>query len=198
MVVVKVDPSDPKELLFPQEVLNKIIAGFSKNGWLSINSVIPADAVISANNTINDYLECLEDRNCKGLNLKVGDKRFMESINISFDDFNLICAPKVLQILKGLLGDDLVLNSYTSVISLPGAKDQGLHSDGATLFDDSIASELPPHAVTVAIPLIDINHECGSTAVWSESHVGYSVVRGSDGKLLPAEVPHLVLRCIYV
>lgn len=201
MVVVKVDPSSPPGELFSEGVLDQIVAGFTKNGWLSMNSVIEADVISLAKCAIDEYLENAEERNDKKLNLKVGDKRFMESLNICppFDNEKLFCPPKVLQVLVGLLGNDLVLNSYTAVISFPGSKDQGIHADGGFLFDDPVNPALPPHAITVAIPLINISEECGSTAIWNGSHIqGDSAVRGLDGILLPAQIPFPKLGDVYM
>jgi hypothetical protein len=48
---------------------------------------------------------------------------------------------------------------------------QHVHLDHSPLFEaDEISTRLPPHAVTVVIPLIDIDLHCGTTAVWEGTH----------------------------
>ena len=201
MVVVKVVDTESTENLFDKASLKKISEGFVRDGWLSVNSVIHPDALSPAQQEIQGYISGIEERNRSGLNLKVGDKRYMETINVShpFDDYRLFAAPKVLQILISLLGNDLVLNSYSSVISLPGSQNQHVHSDGTHLFGAPLGASLPPHAITVAIPLVDIDELCGSTAIWERSHIeGDSAVRDQNGILLPAAAPMSKLGDVYM
>ena len=126
----------------------------------------------------------------------------MEPINIKypFNDNRLFCPDKVLQILLRILGRDLVLNSYTAVISLPGAKNQHIHSAGSPLFKTNINFPLPPHAITLAIPLIKLDEKCGSTAIWVKSHLkGMNlVVDTKTKKTLPAYLPLPNLGDIYM
>lgn len=201
MVVVKVDDTESTEKLFDRSSVEKISAGFLQDGWLSVNSVIPLDALSLAQQEIQGYISGIEERNRNGFNLKVGDKRYMETIKVChpFDDYRLFAAPKILQLLISLLGQDLVLNSYTSVISLPGSQNQHVHSDGGHLFGASIGASLPPHAITVAIPLVDIDKVCGSTAIWGRSHIeGFSAVKDQNGSLLPATAPLPKLGDVYM
>lgn len=194
------DPESP-ENLFDSASVEKITAGFLRDGWLSMNSVIPLNALNLAQQEIQGYISGIEERNKNSLNLKVGDKRYMETIKICppFDDDRLFAAPKVLQVLISLLSNDLVLNSYTSVISLPGSQNQHVHSDGGHLFGAFIGTTLPPHAITVAIPLVDIDKLCGSTAIWERSHLeGVSSVQDQNGILLPAKAPMPKLGDIYM
>ncbi|MDB4346319.1 phytanoyl-CoA dioxygenase [bacterium] len=201
MVVVKVADTESTDNLFDRVSVEKISAGFLQDGWLSINSVISLDALNLAQREIQGYISGIEERNRNGFNLQVGDKRYMEIIKVCppFDDCRLLAAPKVLQVLISLLGEDLVLNSYTSVISLPGSQDQGVHRDGEPLFGESICASLPPHAITVAIPLVDIDKLCGSTAIWGRSHIEeFSAVKDQNGALLPATAPFPKLGDVYM
>jgi len=61
--------------------------------------------------------------------------------------------------------------SFGAVVSHPGAEDQHVHSDGGSLFGDSpLEPLLPPYAITVIVPLVDMNSETGTTRVWPGSH----------------------------
>ena len=201
MVVVKVGAKEPPEKLLDKGLIEIISRGFIRDGWLSMNSVVPLDALSNAQQEIKKYISGIEERNKSNRNLKVGDRRFMETINIypPFNDDRLFAPPKVLQILTFLLGADLVLNSYTSVISLPGSQDQHVHQDGESLFNISIATQLPPHAITVAIPLVNIDALCGSTAIWERSHIeGDSALKDQNGILLPPQTPMVNVGDIYM
>ncbi len=193
---------DISKPMLSDELLAKGIDIFLKEGALWINSVIPLDLLNLANKEIKQYIENIEQRNEDKLNLKVGDRRYMEPINIKhpFNDNRLFCPNKVLQILINILGRDLVINSYTAVISLPGAKIQHIHSDGSHLFKTKSNVPLPPHAITLAIPLIKLDKNCGSTAIWVKSHLeGMKVVVDSNAKkTLPAHLPLPNLGDIYM
>ena len=157
-----------------------------------MNSAIAPSIISPAQQAISRYIDGIEDRNKKGLNLKVGHKRYMDSVTLCGPLLHedLLYSPKVSQILIELLGEDLVLNNYTVVISLPGAKSQHIHSDGGSLFEPSCDIHLPPYAVTVAIPLVDIDLVCGPTAIWAGSHLkDGSAVRDSKGNVFPPRVP---------
>ena len=194
--------SDISNPILSDELVAKGIEIFLKEGGLWMNSVIPLDILNLANKEIQQYIENIEQRNQEKLNLKVGDRRYMEPINIKFpfNDKRLFCPDKVLQILIRVLGKDLVLNSYTAVISLPGAKNQHVHSDGAPLFETNTNFHLPPHAITLAIPLIKLDENCGSTAIWAKSHLkGINVVVDSQTKKsFPAYLPLPKLGDIYM
>ena len=47
-----------------------------------------------------------------------------------------------------------MLNSYTSVISLPGSQNQQIHSDGGHLFGESIGASLPLMQLQSQSPLL--------------------------------------------
>jgi ectoine hydroxylase-related dioxygenase (phytanoyl-CoA dioxygenase family) len=71
-----------------------------------------------------------------------------------------------------LLGKDYILGSLGAVISLPGATLQQLHSDGGDLFDDNMKSSItiPAYAITMGIPLIEMNTTTGTTRMFQKSH----------------------------
>lgn len=199
---LQLSSSDISKPLLSDELVAKGIDIFLKEGALLINSVIPLDLMNLANEKIKPYIESIEQRNEDKLNLKVGNRRYMEPIKIKnpFNDRRLFCPDKVLQILLSILGNDLVINSYTTVISLPGAKQQHVHSDGSKLFTTKIDVPLPPHAITLAIPLIKLDINCGSTAIWTKSHLDEEkfLVDANTKELLPAQVPLPNLGDIYM
>jgi Phytanoyl-CoA dioxygenase (PhyH)/SEC-C motif len=82
-------------------------------------------------------------------------------------------SPLLRGILGPLLGADMQLNSFSIVVSYPGAQMQQIHRDHGHLFAASspeIGPSLPVYAVNVGVPLIDVDLEIGVTGVWPGSH----------------------------
>jgi hypothetical protein len=102
--------------------------------------------------------------------VRVGDGRYMVTLNLNppFDRPALFASPPVLAVARATLGVDLIINSLTVVIALPGARAQRPHVDHRMLFpSDEAASMLaPPYALTAIVPLLDLNGSTGSTEVW--------------------------------
>ena len=88
----------------------------------------------------------------------------------------------------------LKLAAFGVVCSTPSAPAQTVHRDGGTLFGSDIDRLLPTFAITVAIPLLEMNEVNGTTALWLGSHCDVSrnsnqeninpVVREGSGMLL--------------
>lgn len=76
-------------------------------------------------------------------------------------------------VVKRLLGTTCRLLKVGCVVALPGAEQQGVHRDGRLLFDelqDPSMGPLPPHCLTVFVPLIDLRREHGPTEYWPGTH----------------------------
>jgi len=105
--------------------------------------------------------------------LAAGDRRLMITINLKapFDDPTLFANPYLLSVLSTALDDGFVLSAFGVVCSLPSAPAQKRHADGGDLFPYSGMDKLlPAAAITVGIPLIEMNEVYGTTAVWLGSH----------------------------
>jgi hypothetical protein len=82
--------------------------------------------------------------------------------------------------LSALLGTGHCIGSLEAVVSMPLANRQHQHIDGPIRFDRSIGrtrkgypgdlSDLPPYAVTLCVPLCDVDEDNGPTAIWPGSH----------------------------
>jgi len=93
-------------------------------------------------------------------------------------------APPVVGLAKGgpwmravrrLLGVDCALLKSGVVAALPGAETQAIHADGKHLFaddedEDARNAHLPPHCVTVFVPLVDMAPELGPTEYFAGTH----------------------------
>eukprot|EP00049_Salpingoeca_infusionum_P007964 m.128549 g.128549 ORF g.128549 m.128549 type:complete len:213 (-) comp13873_c1_seq1:2195-2833(-) len=80
----------------------------------------------------------------------------------------LLSNPKLSSIAAALLSQDYKLNYTGVVVSLPGSEDQEWHMDGNHLFPHA---QLPPHALTVFLPLDDLEEAQGSPQVCTCVHV---------------------------
>lgn len=103
---------------------------------------------------------------------KVGELRYMIPIELSYPFSNPLtyANPFVLSLLWDALGKDMKIDNFGVVVALPGAKDQPIHMDSPTLFNGPIDGLLPPHAITVAIPLVEMNNLHGTTALLPGTH----------------------------
>ena len=88
-----------------------------------------------------------------------------------FDDPQLFANPYLLSILSSELDKGFVIGAFGLVCSLPSAPAQHRHYDGGILFPSSGFDRLlPAAAVTVGIPLVEMNEFHGTTALWLGSH----------------------------
>ena len=97
-----------------------------------------------------------------------------------FLDPKFFANPILTAMLSALLGPDYRIGSLEAVISMPLSGEQHQHIDGPIRFDRLIGktkrvyrgdlSDLPPYAVTLCIPLCDVDEENGPTAIWRGSH----------------------------
>ena len=97
-----------------------------------------------------------------------------------FLDPRFYASPILSGILGTLLGPSYCIGSLEAVISLPGSSEQHQHIDGPIRFDRIVGkrkwafkgdlSALPPYAVTLCVPLCDVDETNGPTAIWLGSH----------------------------
>lgn len=105
--------------------------------------------------------------------LPVGNRRMMIGVEVSgiFNNPYLYAHSLILPIMTALVGPRCTLASFGSVISLPGADAQHMHRDHPPLFEDpTVDSAIPCFALTIIIPLIDMNANNGTTRVYPGSH----------------------------
>src|SRR5579862_566073 len=104
---------------------------------------------------------------------RVGDARYdiLLPMTGAFGRPDVFANRLLLNFLVPLLGNNLHLNSLTTVVSYPGAAQQRAHRDHPDLyFEPGVSPMQPVYAVNVAVPLIDIDLATGPTGVWLGSH----------------------------
>lgn len=89
---------------------------------------------------------------------------------------DLLQHPALLELLNQALGEGWVYESFGVISSFPGATMQKLHSDSPHLYEsDDLAPVLPPFALTISIPLVDVDASNGSTEFLLGTHKALEV-----------------------
>jgi ectoine hydroxylase-related dioxygenase (phytanoyl-CoA dioxygenase family) len=104
---------------------------------------------------------------------RVGNRRTMVTISLDevFGHDTFLANQLVVSAAMTVLGQRVEYDSVGCVCSLPGAAAQHQHRDGGLLFPETgLDAMLPAAALTIAIPLLDLNEVNGSTAFWPGSH----------------------------
>jgi len=134
-----------------------------------IDVAIIAEARRAFCETYSRYLDGSEHEDA----LKVGDRRLLITVNLEppFDNQRLFANPYLLPVLNAALNEGFVISALGVVCWLPSAPAQRQHDDGGILFPGTgIDSLLPASAITVGIPLLEMNEVHGTTAFWLGSH----------------------------
>ena len=155
---------------------------FLQHGFLVIKNAFERDFILKAHDHfLSSYADLFGDTS-REATLKVGDKRIMIPVHLEgvFHSPDYYANPKVMPLLRYLLGDDLILNSLGSVVSLPGSDDQHVHRDHPNIYNSwrgyrwsekQTRISMPPYAVTMGIPLVDLNEQTGNTRYWPGTHL---------------------------
>jgi ectoine hydroxylase-related dioxygenase (phytanoyl-CoA dioxygenase family) len=89
----------------------------------------------------------------------------------------LFTAEHVQNLFGALLGPNFILSALGVVLSFPGSNDQRIHRDQNPLFTLPVDTALPPYAVTLGMPLVDMVPEMGGTSIL----VGSNRQEGTEG-----------------
>jgi len=150
---------------------------FADEGWLPINGLFAIELIDRLRAEVEGQLEqLLDDGDDQRGYLRVGNERVMLSIKLQGPFLNpqVYANPLLLMVLEQLLGADIVIDSFTCVLAMPGAAEQHLHRDHLGLFptQTDLESNLPPYAVTVVAPLVDLTSDTGTTRLFPGTHRG--------------------------
>lgn len=143
-----------------------------RNGYAILDRVVPQETIEALRHEFDTrYPQYLRDEP-QAEALEIGDRRTLVPVHLAgrFGDPMIYANRPVLAVVRLALGDTAILESYGAVVSLAGAKEQSIHRDGPPLFDSAISPILPAHALTLALPLVEMNDTHGSTCLWPGSH----------------------------
>ena len=152
---------------------NVTAEGLLRDGYAVFSRVLPEDLVHALNQEFERRYGhlAMAGADFRG-SLRTGDRRYMLTVELSgaFSNASVYANPAVLEILQVVFQGSFILHSFGAVLSLPGARAQRVHRDSQFLFPTELASILPPWAVTLGIPLVNMNSEQGTTEIFPQSH----------------------------
>jgi ectoine hydroxylase-related dioxygenase (phytanoyl-CoA dioxygenase family) len=146
---------------------------FRIDGALIIEDIVDTAIIAAARQAFGEGYSHHLDGSVREDALMVDSRRLIIPIDLEppFDNPQLFANSYLLALLSGALDDGFVISAFGVVCSLPSAPAQHRHADGGTLFPRSgIDRLLPAAAITVGIPLLEMNEVHGTTAVWLGSH----------------------------
>lgn len=156
-----------------EKTLENACVLFREHGALWLQNVFPGPFIETLADAYAFKYTSQSFEKLKKKHAVVGDQRCMITVTIEspFNSAELYANPLLLPILNRLLGDDCTISSFGSVVAFPGAESQPIHFDHPPLFEsEEQCVALPPYAITMVVPLVDIRPETGSTAIWEGSH----------------------------
>jgi hypothetical protein len=166
------------------ETIERASRSFRTDGALIIEDMVDCALIAGARRAFTEtYCHYLDGGNHED-SLSVGGRRLIVTINLDppFDDPRLFANSYLLPILNAVLDDGYVIGAFGVVCSLPSAPAQHRHRDGGSLFPHSgLDRLLPATAITVGIPLLEMNDVHGTTALWLGSHRDSSRVPNEEG-----------------
>lgn len=175
-VSIRLSELELKEGKLLQSTVEKARDLFTQQGFLKIENLFPKEFI---EQLAQYYLSGLDfdQEGDLGVGARVSHKRYIVPIPLKgpFNDPKLYANSLLLPILKSLLGQFMILSSIGSVTSLPGSMDQHIHADYFPLFEEDLVQScsVPTFAITLGIPLIDIDVINGPTKVWAGTHKLY-------------------------
>jgi len=164
----------------PARTLKKLRAGMARDGAVAFENLFTLPLLKRLRRDVMRRHESGELRE-NGLVRDIGG-RYAAVIPFAgpFLSPGFYANPVLHETLGALLGASYCIGSLEAVIAEPGAGEQHQHIDGPLRFDRAVGkahvgyrgdlSDLPPYAVTLCVPLCDVDTENGPTAIWRGSH----------------------------
>ena len=171
-----------------RQIINEASSLFRHFGYLVVEDLFDKSYVDKFLNHFKQEQPEFFQQTDTGKGIEVSDKRKMIKTPIDgpYNDPAFYAPDLLYPVLHQLLGDQLIMLTLGTVVSLPGAKEQSVHSDHFPLFGKiELDCQIPPYAITVAMPLIDMNKVTGTTRMYGKTHL-------CSGFLSKSEKQHLV------
>lgn len=163
---------------------DRLLADFRRDGYIVIPGVFDPDRIAILHEALRrDYPGHMGVGELDDF-VDVGDRRIFAPVRFAapFDCADIAAQPLLTGLLAAILGHDFVFEAMGVITSRPGAADQHIHRDGGLLFPEiALDRVLPPSAVTVMTPLVDMDEVSGRTAFWPGSHRSTATDVDSEG-----------------
>lgn len=142
-------------------------AAFAEQGFFKLENLFRKELIRELASDLLGHLDLDEGT-------RIHNRRYIVTVPLKgpFNQPELYANPRLIEVMRAILGPDCILNSVGAVVSLPGAIDQHIHRDYEPLFKErpELNELLPPYAITVGVPLVDIDAINGPTKIWIGSH----------------------------
>jgi len=172
------------------ETVEHAARALRRDGALLLRDVVDRTLIAEARAALLAKYARFMDGEKRGDAVEVGGRRQMIAVDFEppFDDPALFANPWLLPILAAALDEEFVIGAFGAVCSAAEAPVQHRHRDGALLFPRAgIDGLLPATAITVGIPLVEMNEHHGTTTLWLGSH--RDAKGGSDDNGIEPVVP---------
>lgn len=171
-----------------QPRLSDISKEFRNSGMLWLQGVFECQLLEDLRSAYLKEYVGLNEKDHPKVCLDVGDKdRSMYTVikKPPFDHPDLHQSPLLFPVLRSILKKGMIIQSFGIVSASSGSQRQHLHVDHSELFGEmhDFGSFLPSYAITLTIPLVDLNEKTGTTAIWPGSHRNASNVPDDDENL---------------
>jgi len=145
---------------------------FARDGYVVLDRIFDPAFIDGLK---SEYLRQFPDVASSADRYKVGNRRIQVPIAMTgpYSSPDLYANPALLRLAGVLLGENFLIDSLAVVTALPGAEVQHLHVDHADLFpgNEILRALAGAYGITVAIPLVDLTPETGTTRLFTRSHV---------------------------
>ena len=174
-MVVRITPTEAERNTgkFSSATLRNASHCMRTDGALILEQIIDPALVLEAKEIFAQRYDRYLDGQKHDDALQVGDRRLMITVDLEppLGRRELFANSWLFSVLRDTFEDDFILDAFGVVCSLPAAPRQHIHQDGGVLFPQAGLNRLLPlTAVTVAIPLLEMNQTHGTTAIWAGSH----------------------------
>jgi hypothetical protein len=189
-IIARIVPSKSERMVgtLEPETIRYASQRFRIDGAVLIEDIVDIAVIAQARRAFDEAYSNYLDGCARDDALIVGDRRLIITINLEapFDNPQFFANPYLLPVLREALDDGFVLGALGIVCSLASAPGQHRHADGGDLFPRSgIDKLLPASAITVVIPLLEMNEVHGTTALWLGSHRDASRAKNSEEAIRP-------------
>ena len=156
------------------QTTQETVSLFRQHGALWLENVFSREAIETLRKSFQKRFEKTSRSDLVKRDALVGDQRYMLTLDIKgkFNRPEVYANERLMPLLSGLLSSNLRIASFGCVTALRGAEDQPIHIDHPPLFESTphLTDDIPPYAVTMVVPLVDIDEQTGTTAIWEGSH----------------------------
>jgi len=185
-MIFRIRPSEAERLAgeLDSATLNPAVQRFRRDGALILDDIVDTRLIEQGRKAFLEQYTSYLNGGRVDERLKVGDQRLMITVRMEspFDDQRLFANSLLDSVLSNVLDEKYVIDSFGVVCSLPGAQAQQAHRDGGVLFPEiGIDRLFPTVAVTVGMPMLEMNDVNGTTELWLGSHRNLDELADAEG-----------------